>query len=236
MLSIDMKLTGIKEAKEILSSKALHRVLEKTVKDTAYDIRKDLIEEMKVIFDRPTPFITRSVMVRTKEYDPSGVSALIGFFGTGGKRRNPEDILMPHIEGGSRKMKPSEELLHRYWIPTRAVPLNKYGNVPGGLITQILSSLKALPEMGYMANVTDRSRKRNKKIRNFFRIGPGNRAGRHPGVWEKMPNGKIRPILLFINSPIYYPRFKFYKVANRAKDQNVQRNFNNAFKSFFVRK
>lgn len=243
MAMFEMQLTGIKEAKTMLSKELFHKVLSKTVGDTAYDARKDLTDELKKTFDRPTPFITRSVMVIHKKYDPSGLSALIGFFGTGGKRRGPEDVLEPHIKGGERKMKPSEERLYNYWIPGNVIKLNKYGNISGGLMTQILSYLRLLSSgVGYMGNLTTESwerkkkikdkAKREKKLRKFFIVGWHNRTGKAAGVWEKLSNGKIRPILLFIRNPRYRKRLDFFGIIQRSINKNIQREFNNAFKTY----
>jgi hypothetical protein len=97
----------------------------------------------------------------------------------------------------------------------------------GAAITQILSALKAFPEVGYMANVTGRSKKRNRKPRNFFMIrNPGSHL--RPGVYEKLSSGAIKPILIFINNPQYTIRLRFFDVIEKAISKNIQRRFNDA--------
>ncbi len=157
-----------------------------------------------------------------------GIEAFIGIEWSASEGRSPAAILAPHIEGGTRKMKRSEQLLRSYWVPGRGVTLNQYGNISGSLLTQMLSYLGKFPEVGYMANITDRSRKRKGgRLRTFFVVGPGN-PGLHAGVWERKPGGKVKPILIFINNPKYGKRFRFYDVIKKAIVRHMQSRYDDA--------
>jgi hypothetical protein len=216
------QITGMEEAKKLVSS-ALHKAaLSKAVFNTAHDARKAAIDEMGRVLDRPTPYMTRGLIVRGQ-----GLEVNIGFelFPVG---KSPAEIIYPHVEGGGRSMKRSETYLRSYWTPGKGVKINQYGNIPGSLITQILSQLGKFPEVGYLANVTARSKKRKAgRIRNFFIVGPGNK-GLHAGVWERLSGGRVKPILIFIDSPSYKKRFKFYEVVKRTIERNIQRRYDEA--------
>jgi len=229
MPMFETKLTGIEEAKKLLSPELFRRALKKTVFNVSHDARKDCVDEMKKLFDQPTPWILRGVTARVHDLE-----ADIGFeeFPIG---KSPADVIRPHIKGGSRGLKRSEKhLRNTYWVPGQAVRLNKYGNIRGGLITQILSSLGKFPEVGYMMNITATSRRRNKKPRNFFIVGPGNK-GLHAGVWERTSSGRVKPILMFIGSPSYRPRFSFFDIVRKAIGRNIQRRFDEAVREVGVR-
>jgi hypothetical protein len=234
MAMFEFKLEGIEEAKKLVSSKLHKGALSLAVFRTAHNAKQAVIEEMKEVFDRPTPFILGGVRVSHKNYDPTGLSALIDLQGTSGKREftSAEDILRPHIEGGSRRKKSSEQYLRSYWVPGQGVQLNKYGNIPGSLITQILSYFRKFPEVGYKANITpvsERRKKKKGKLRNFFIVGPGNK-GLHTGVWERLKSGRVKPILIFIQNPKYHKRFNFHRVVARAIERNMQRRYDEALR------
>ncbi len=220
----EFKLTGIEEAKKLVSS-ALHRAaLSKAVFNTSHDARKATIDEMKEVFDRPTPYVIRGVKAKVQ-----GLEADIGFeeFPVG---KSPAEIVYPHVEGGGRPMKRSEKYLRTYWVPGKGATLNQYGNIPGSMITQILSQLGKFPEVGYLANITARSKKRKKgRIRNFFIVGPGN-TGLRPGIWERISGGRVKPILIFVQNPTYHKRFRFYDVVKKIIEHNIQKRYDEALR------
>lgn len=223
------KLEGIEEAKKLLSPERIKKVLLNAINDTArVDVKKDIIDEMKNVFDRPTPYTLNSVYTKLNTSD---MSVEIGLKEWGGKGRSAAEYLKPQIFGGSRPMKRSESYLQSYYVPGSGVRLNAYGNIPGSTITQILSALKAFPEVGYMANVTARSKGKNKRIRNFFIIKERGK-GLKPGVYEGTSNG-VKPILIFIGSPSYQVRLRWAELIQNSFYKNIQHRFNESFERAF---
>jgi hypothetical protein len=216
----DLKIEGMEEAKKLLSPERLKKVLLKTINDTAYfDVKSDLKNEMQRVFDRPTPYTLNSVFTRL---NPGDMSVDIGLKEWGGKGTPASEYLKPQIFGGTRPKKRSESYLGRYYVPGAAIKLNKYGNISGAQIT----------EVGYMANITPGSRKRKKRPRNYFIIrSPGRNL--KPGVYEKMANGSIRPMLFFIEQPHYEIRLRWNEVIADSISRNIQRRFNEAFEAAF---
>ena len=222
-----VKLEGVAKALEILSPKLVRTAIEWTLNDTAQIAKKGLQDEMKKVFDRPTPRTLNSVYTKL---DKAGDMPLvtIGIKQEGDDPRYPGKYLQPQVYGGTRPMKISEERYFKtYYVPSSFTKLDPYGNLPKGLITQILSSIGAFPNVGYMMNVTPESKKRRgKKLRKFFIIRYGTQSKRHPGVYEILGNGSIRPVLIFVASaPKYRVRFRFHEVAEDIMMKKIDRIF-----------
>ncbi len=230
MLKMEIELKGLEEIKKLLSPERLKRALLDTINDTAYlDVKPAIQKEMKEVFDRPTPYTLNSVYTRLNKQD---MSVDIGLKEWGGKGTPASEYLKPQIFGGGRSMKRSEKYLGSYYVPGAGARLNQYGNISGAQITQILSALKAFPEVGYMANITPGSRRRNRKPRNFFMIR--NPSGHlRPGVYERKGSGRIKPILIFIGSPHYTIRLRLFEIIKKAVNENIQKRFGQAFNQAF---
>jgi hypothetical protein len=214
MAMIEFKLDGIEEAKKMVSSRLMREVLEKALNETVLDVKKAEVEEMRRIFDRPTPWILNSLYVWRANRTNLEASLRI--------KDGAVKILAPHIYGGSRQQKRSEKWLRApYWIPGQGARFNKYGNISPGQITQILSATGAHPDP--YARTTARSRKRNKAMPNYF-------VARHsphlqPGIYQRMAGGKIKPVLIFVKNVNYPIRFDFLGVAEKTAAKVINRNF-----------
>ena len=116
-------------------------------------------------------------------------------------------------------------------MPASGAPLDRHGNIRGSEYVRILSELKAFPETGYIANITARSAARKQKagrMRNYFAVKPGKKSGGAtvPGVWRRIGQNRIRPILLFTKQPHYTPRLPFDETARKSINANFASNFN----------
>jgi hypothetical protein len=195
---------------------------------TAQEVRKAEVEEMKRVFDRPTPFTLRSLYL--KPATKADLTAKVWF-----KDLNrPEHYLVPQIRGGERLPKRFEEHLRRAGILPKdqvAVPgggarLNKYGNMSAGQITQILSALGAHPDP--YAHSKRKIRARIGLWRGYFVGRPG--GGRFPfGVWEKRGN-KLLPVLIFVRRPTYTKLFQFYELGKRIALREFPKQFDLALR------
>jgi hypothetical protein len=206
--------------------KGVPSVLSKTLNETAKDVKAAEVEEMKTVFDRPKPFTLNAILIRFASRD--NLTVEIGFREWAGKGTPAGKYLMPQVYGENRPLKRSETILGSYWVPAPGARLDQYGNISAGQITQVLSRLGLFGEMGYSMNVTRRSRKTNRKPRDYFIIREGDQNHLHPGVWERLPGHRVRPVLLFIKSPHYQVRFKFNEVAEKTLTENIQKRFNEA--------
>lgn len=243
----------------------------RAINETAKIIAKDGNKLVASVFERPLPSTASAVKVfqgATKERLSAVVNVYDGQRGfapddpralSAGKGSVfPNRYLSAQIEGGRRANKRFENALIKAGVMPQGMQavfakrsgyLDQYGNLSGARINQILSWFKAFPEVGFRANMTDRSRtnamlgRKNKRTgetsfgkgRRYgfsYFVSRGERSGglqmRLPeGVWERnYPNGPagksfIKPVLLFVKPGNYAKRFDFYRAMQRSIDANL---------------
>jgi hypothetical protein len=211
-----------------------------------FETRAVLQRAMPLFLDEPTPFTVSGV--RYKKGTKDSPAAEIYISDDAAKGTSPKQYLQALIRGQRRRQKRSERVLARAglisddegWVPaTRTSPnppairLNRYGNVTGGKITEILSGIRAFGEEGFQANITATSRARGKKRRRAeYFVSRGGKLPR--GIYQRfgrrskarhkyntLPAGRpvtgrqIRPVLLFVKLPVYSKQFDFYGIAEK---------------------
>lgn len=192
---------------------------------TAKDVQAMEIHAMTQVFDRPTRWTLGAL--RIEPATPEKLVARVAAKDWIDKGTPAWKYLTPQVFGGERGLKSHERTLNAAgFLPTgmRAVPargmkLDQHGNMAMGTINQILSQLRLQMYGGYESREsTDKKRAKRSRARQGGRIfvgAPG--GGKLPlGVWQKTNEGGLRPLLIFIKSPAYRPRFPFFDVADRA--------------------
>jgi len=190
---------------------------------TAKMVKDEIREEMVRVFNRPKPVTLNSLVTTmatkhslegsvwikdTYEYD-EGIP-FINYIG-------------PNIFGGSRHAKAYELALRRagilrndmFTVAGKDAPLDQYGNIPRGLIMQMLSGLSANRDVGVTSNITTASRKRNKRRAMYFLMG-----NPFTGVYTRQ-NGELKSFLKFVKAPLYQPRLDFFGVGQRVIDEHL---------------
>jgi hypothetical protein len=160
------------------------RAAEISLDKTADAIRDAERAELPKVFDRPTPYTLNSLKVtKTQGHN---MTACVWFKEPD---RMIEHYLVPQVFGGPRRQKGFERAFGGYFVPSKAESLDRYGNMPYGRIVQILSVLgRAEYKAGYSANVTARSRKRNRKPRDYVLLT--NQHGKLPaGIYQRFQTG-----------------------------------------------
>ena len=189
----------------------------KAVRDTLFDVRTGLYEEMEDVFDRPTPFIVPknkkkpgkrgSLFVEFSIRNQNGRVYAKDLKGAVGSSLTAEEILLPHITGQDRQHKRFEKALFRmgalpknwYAVPSEAARLDKHGNLTRGSITQMLSYLKANPDA--MQNTTARSMARRKEKFSYFVVR--DRSGRPFGIKKRTSKRIAKWFLIFVDGSDY---------------------------------
>ncbi len=234
----------------------------KALTRTAYDIRAETLREMGAKFDRPTPYTLRSMQVEiaTKGYPVATVGLRID---TPGKGTPWNKALAHQFTGGGRAWKRFEQALFRAGVlpkgmaavPGGGAPLDAYGNLQRGLITQLLAYFSAFGEQGYRANMTDRRRaklanqglsaqgfKRINGVVYFISRGKGWQLGARrgwvngreqhlpPGIWAKTGThgADLKPVILFVRRPVYQPRIDLRRIGARVIGQRFERHLREA--------
>lgn len=211
---------------------AAARALTQTAKQAQAAVRTTMLE----VFEQPTPYTLNSTFVRPAT--KSRLVARVWLKDEAVKAIAPAKYLLPQVEGGGRRMKRSEVALQNagilppgwYLVPGKSVRLDGWGNVPRGLMLQIISDLRASPEVGYRANrlTKAQARERGKRFREsrFFVVPPGSKA--QPGIYRKIDSAFGRgaqPVFIFTAQPQYQKRLNFYGVVERISRQHLEENF-----------
>ena len=236
MLEISFDL-DVRQATAELSDWAQRRVPSITrnaLNDTAFDARAAEQNKIRGVFDRPTPWIVRSVKVSKATKEDLVAEVLIAD-DVNGSGVSPRKVLEAEVAGGQRRHKRFEMALIRagvmhpdeYALPAMGQRRDAYGNLPGTLIVRILSQLKAFSEVGFLMNRTQRSKAKaaSKRAAQYFvpTEGGGRGArgiGRLPrGIYERRGK-KIRGVVMFIRPPRYEKRYDFGQ-ATIAKAERV---------------
>ena len=110
-----------------------------------------------------------------------------------------ESYLMPQVHGGPREMKPYEHALRsfgvlpagHYTVPGAGIKLDRFGNIPRGTLTQILTGVRALRGMSdtKFHGVVGGYKLQKKTTANFF-VVKVKHGGLEPGIWQRVPKGR----------------------------------------------
>lgn len=207
---------------------------------TAYDVKEDLVREMKSAFDRPTPYTLNSLYVRGAK--KTNLEAFVWLKDEAFKGTPATKYLLPHIQGTGRSVKRFERWMQgrgllpkgMYVVPASGAPLDQYGNLRRGEFNKILTQIQANPDA--YQNQTAASKKRaaarkTKTIKAQYFVGrPGN--GKLPlGVWARYGLGHgsaVKPVLLFVGQPHYKRDYRFHEVSDKSIKVNFPKRFKEA--------
>ena len=187
--------------------------------ETAEIIRKAEVAEMVRVFDAPTPFTLRSVLItRATKAKPEAVIFLRNHALKGVA---PAKYLRAEVEGGTRRYKGMEQLLrnvpggllpNEYMMPGEGARLDAYGNVSRGQVQQILSVLRA------QRDPYQNTKKGAKNAKRYFIAHINGRKG----IYERVGQYRIMPVFIVVKkTPKYQPRFRFYDVARNVAKREI---------------
>lgn len=181
---------------------------------TAQAVKAAEYEGMKAAFDRPTPYVLRSL-----QFPPWAWATKRKLEATIGFKDGAWQYVKPHVIGGGRSLKRYEHRLFagRYSSPGRGAKLDKYGNMPGSALTKITSQLGASSDPNQNATNSARSKAKRKASRYFFNADQS-------VIYER--KGKaITPVLVVTRAPTYKPRLDYHGIALTTYQQRLLPNF-----------
>lgn len=251
MITVDIR--GINEVQRVLSNLAEKQIPYATMlalNETAFATREAIQREIKSVFDRPTPWLVNQVTVRkaTKQDLIAIVGTLEGIKNQYGENAGfsrtssgvYERILAPHIVGGKREQKRSEQRLQRAgilpagWImvPGSGMPLDAYGNPKTSELLMVLSWLNAMnwSSQGASQNRAEKVRKRKNKAEKrgdeYFAIGRTSEKSLgssylRPGVYKRTGKGKLKAMLFFVSRYSYQTRLDWLGVARSTAESTL---------------
>jgi hypothetical protein len=189
----------------------------------AYELRIVEQAQMRADLDRPTPWSVNSL-----RYKKAGQSAVEGprtegaavYFetpwgfssGLGADEWQGVQILGGAPAGPKRSEKRLQQLgwmpKAKVWVPAVGTRLDRYGNVPGSLISDMLSNLGANP-------YGNKSGTPGADYAKYVLVGD---RGDPEGVFRKV-GGEWVPFLWFVEREKYQARYDFYGRADREISQ-----------------
>lgn len=215
--------------------RAIEIASQRAVIHTARAVKKAEVEVMPSAFSNPTRFTLNALTIRVdKKNTAATVEVKDGYWS------RADNYLQAQIEGtAARKQKAFERALASVgvlpsgWVavPGQGAKLDSAGNQAVGELRQILSWFNAAERVaGSTQNMTAATRaKRRKGTRTkrgfeYFAVVPGRttrngaRQRLHAGIYRRTYFGfgaSITPVLIFVRSASYKPRFDFYGIADR---------------------
>jgi hypothetical protein len=182
------------------------------VNDTAFDVRSELIREIKKVFNHPTPFIIKSVRVRkstkSKEGGHRRYSDAWVFINDEAKKGDPPaKYLFAQVQGGERPTKKFEASLMNigrlshggFLVPARNMSRDKFGNISKETMTRMLSDL--------IGNKT------GGKLGQKFIINTASNNKKSLGVWLRDDKNRgLTPVLIWKSA------LRGYKKALKMQD------------------
>jgi hypothetical protein len=214
---LDMKLRSLKY-------KEIPAAMRHALNDLAFDTRSRIVTEIQRVFDRPTPVVQKLPRVKPQKSNdaPKPELWLTDYFNN--SRTGPSFAVTPHLPGeGLRKPKGLEIRLRRmglisedqWMMPTRAAPLDQYGNMRGSVISKMIADLGAYNQYAGDAANTGSGVRRKSIGRQL--------ATAKKYVWAKFGATHVIalktamrfvPMMIVVNkAPRYAPRFRFREVA-----------------------
>jgi hypothetical protein len=211
---------------------------------TARAVRTDLYKTMARVYDRPTPYVVPkniekpgkkgSLFLKPTNRKRGDFTAIVNVKDLAlGSQRPALKFLRPTIFGTPRPLKGYEKALQARGIlpkgmitrPGKDAPLDRYGNIRAGQLTQMLSFLQANRDS--YQNTTDRSKGRKKNAIAYFVL----KRGEEPvGIFRRRGK-KLESFLIFIPQFVSYQKmFEFDRIAGTSAARHIPREVQNAIK------
>ncbi len=200
---------------------------------TVKDAQKEITSEIPRAFDRPTRQTKTSVRAITaSKRDWPNLTASVAIkdeFFTGVPA---EKWLKAETRGGARRHTRFERALissghmpsGMYAVPAKRFRLNRFGNVPKGWHTRILSQIRS--------GIDPTQYRRQGDKAEFFALPKG--RGKLPaGIWQRKGKGKnswITLIFAYVRAPRYRKRLRFWRIAENTARARMRINFRRAFR------
>jgi hypothetical protein len=201
------------------------------------------VKEMRDVFRNPTPYTLSGVFVLPAT--SNRLTAEVKLKDDATKAVPAARYLAAQVSGGQRNLKRFERALQSVGampegyraVPGKGAQLDSFGNMSRGQIVQILAFFRAFPEMGYKANMTDKSRARlargskRKQGIAYFVGQPGDRLPL--GIYQRMRfygGDAIKPVMIFVRSAVYEARYDFEYVV----EQTVKNEFAGEFAKAYI--
>lgn len=215
------------------------------VSETVNDIHARQVKEMDLVFSNPTPWLKKGLIKAL----PYGKDRQVGgrrfgqsigesgvYFQEFPVGRSQNDVIRPHVFGGSRPKKANEKRLasigafttnEQYAVMSTSYPRNQYGNIPGSVYARMLADL------GGIQTAQPLTKKGKAKAAKFFVM---RRSDGQEYVAERVGDD-LRPVLIFVDSVGYRKNVKydFHDVGRQQLNVSLPLHFNRILNRYLGR-
>lgn len=213
------------------------KVVRASLSDTVDDLHTRQSMEMRQVFNNPTPYVMRGLKKRYPggKYG-QGVAKAGTYFEFFPQGKSPEDIIKPHVFGGSRPQKRSERKLNQigynvggYTIMGSEYPKNGSGDISGARYTQMLHQLGALSEMARQS--MPKNRQKDRKGTSYYVI----KRGGVPIAIGERTGSSTRIMLVFAQNVQYQKKYDYFGVGEKQVAYSLPLHFNRILNRYISR-
>lgn len=225
----DRKLRQLAETPDLI-----RKAVVGAISDTVDDLHTRQTLEMKRVFDRPSPYVLRGLKKRYP--GNSGVARAGTYFEFFPVGKSPEDIIKPHVFGGTRGQKRSERRLAQhgllnggFTIQGREYPRGSGGDISGARYSEMLAAIGTMSETA-RSNLP-KSAQRNRKGVSFYVV---KRDGLPVAIAERR-GGKVTVMLAFARRVQYQRRYDHFGVGSKQVRYSLPLHFNRIVNRYLAR-
>lgn len=199
------------------------------INDALFEARDAWRAAIGTVFDNPTSLTLNAVLYKkaTKET----LTGELFLRNEASKGTPPSRYLLPQVSGVAREEKPFEFLLRQagvigndeFIVPAKNFPLDSFGNVPGGVLSAILSDLQAQRDTHANSTAQSRGKRARRRAigkRQVYFYNRAKRGNLPRGIFERTQlahGSSLRMVLAIVDgAPDYARRFEAFEIANRA--------------------
>lgn len=213
------------------------KVVRASLSDTVDDLHTRQSMEMRQVFNNPTPYVMRGLKKRYPggKYG-QGVAKAGTYFEYFPVGKSPEDIIKPHVFGGSRPQKRSERKLNQigynvggYTIMGSEYPKNGSGDISGARYTQMLHQLGALSEMARQS--MPKNRQKDRKGTSYYVI----KRGGVPIAIGERTGSSTRIMLVFAQNVQYQKKYDYFGIGEKQVAYSLPLHFNRILNRYISR-
>lgn len=198
-MKISISVTGLEAVKRQLADaeKQLRFAASRALNETAQEVRKAIPAVLEKSLDRPTPFTTTDKGMFIRPATRANLEAAVVF------KDRQASYLRYQLEGGLRQ--PTRKALR---LPS-AIGLNQYGNLPKGIIQQLVAIARKESKLG-------KRKARRIKVSNKLELfyGDPKDMGAHkfpPGIYKIVPKAggrgsQLIPLIVFPEQAAKYEK------------------------------
>ena len=229
----DKKLRQLAETPDLI-----RKAVVGALSDTVDDLDKRQKFEMKRVFNNPKPYVLgglKKVYPGGKRGDIAKAGTFFAYFPVG---KSPEDIVKPHVFGGSRRQKRNEQRLNQiglnrggFTIMGNEYPKDASGDIPGARYTQMLHQIGALSDMARQA--LPKSKQKDRKGTSYYVI----KRGGVPIAIGERTGASTRIMLVFARNVQYRKNVKYdyFDIGKNQVEWSLPLHFNRIINRYISR-